>query len=62
MNYITLFISIFNITEENIKFELYTDIIIEFTIMGWKDELEDFFNFEDITPKHIQDEKLGPYN
>ena len=51
--------SFFTITEENTKFELYTDIFDEFSFKELKDELEDILSISDITPKHLQDEKLG---
>ena len=52
-------ISIFITTEKNNKFELYTDIFNEFSFMDLKDELEEIFEIDDITPKHLQDEKIG---
>ena len=42
--------SIFNITEENNKFELSTYAFDECTFMELKDELEEIFNLEEITP------------
>ena len=52
--------SIFNITEENNKFEHYTDTFDEFSITELKDELEEIFNLEEITPEHLQHDILGP--
>ena len=52
--------SIFNITEENNKFELYTDIFDEFFFEELKDQLEGIPDISDITPYHLQHEKIGP--
>ena len=52
--------SFFNITEHNNKFKLYTDFNDEFTFMELKNELEEIFDIEDITPEHLQDDKIGP--
>ena len=52
--------SIFNINTTNNRFELYTDIFNEFTFMDIKDELEEIFNLEEITPNHHQVDILGP--
>ena len=57
-----VYISIFNISEENIKFELYTDNIDEFSFEDFKDELEEIFSISDITSYHLQYEKIGPRN
>ena len=53
--------SIFNITEENNKIKLYADTFEEFSIAELKIELEEILSFSDITPKHLQHEKIGPY-
>ena len=52
--------SIFNITEENNKFELYRDTSAKFGFLELKDELEDIPNFSHITNKHLNDEITGP--
>ena len=52
--------SIFQITEENNKFELYTDTFDEFSFEELKDELEEFLNSSDITSSHQQHELIGP--
>ena len=52
--------SIFNITEENNKFELYTDNFNEFSFEELKDELEEILSITDITPYHVQHGKIGP--
>ena len=49
--------SIFNITDENNNFELYTDNVDEFSFTELKDELEEIPNISDITPYHLQQEK-----
>ena len=45
--------SIFNITEENNKFELYSDVFEEFFFTEIKDELEEILNISNITPYHL---------
>ena len=52
--------SIFNITEQNNKSELYTDFFNEFSFVELKDELGKIFDIEDVTPKNRTDEKTGP--
>ena len=52
--------SIFNITEENNKFELYRDLTAKFGFLELKDELEEILNISHITNKHLDDEILGP--
>ena len=54
--------SIFIITQENNKFELYTDSFGEFPFEELKDELEELLKISDITPSHVQHEKVGPHN
>ena len=51
--------SIFNITEENNKFEIYRDPSSEFGFLELKDELEEILNIPNITDKHLNDEVLG---
>ena len=55
-----VYISVFNITEENKKFELYTDKFYELGFTELKNDLEDIFNIGEITPEHLQHEKIGP--
>ena len=50
--------SILNITERNNKFELYADKFDEFSIEELKDELEEILGISDITPSHLQKEKI----
>ena len=52
--------SIFNITKENNKFELYTDTFDEFSFLELKDELEEFRNIPNITDSHLEYETLAP--
>ena len=52
--------SIFKITEENNKFELYTDNFEEFLFVELKDELEEIPSISAITPKHLQHEIIRP--
>ena len=52
--------SIFNITEENNKFELYTDTFDEFSFEELKDEVEEILNIPNITDEHLEDETLAP--
>ena len=52
--------SIFNITDENNKFELYRDMTAKFGFLELKDELEEILNISHITIEHLDDEILGP--
>ena len=52
--------SIFNITEENNKFELYRDSSNKFGFLELKDEIEEILNISHITNEHLDDEILGP--
>ena len=52
--------SIFNITEENNKFEHYRDMTAKFGFLELKDELEEILNISHITIEHLDDEILGP--
>ena len=52
--------SIFNITEENNKFEIYKDTSNKFGFLELKDELEEILNISHITIDHLDDEILGP--
>ena len=51
--------SIFNITEENNKFELYRDTSAKFGFLELKDELEEILIIPHITNEHLDDEVLG---
>ena len=52
--------SIFNITKENNKFELYTDTFDEFSFEELKDEVEEILNIPEITDDQLEDETLAP--
>ena len=52
--------SFFDKTEENIKFEFYTDTFDEFSFAELKHELEEILDISNIKPEHLQHEKLGP--
>ena len=52
--------SIFNITKENNKFELYTDTFDEFSFEELKDEVEEILNIPEITDDHLEDDTLAP--
>ena len=52
--------SIFNITEENNKFELNRDTSDKFGFLELKDELEEILDISHITNEHLDDEVLGP--
>ena len=53
--------SIFNITKENNKFELYIDSFDEFfSYTELKDEIAEFLNISAITPYHLQHETIAP--
>ena len=52
--------SVFNITGNNTKFGLYTDISDEFSFGKLKDEFEQILNISTIWHEHLQDETLGP--
>ena len=52
--------SIFNITEEFNKFEIYTDTFDEFSFLELKDELQEIVDISNITDDHLEDERKGP--
>ena len=53
--------SIFIITEENNKFELYRDTSDKFGFLELKDELEKILIISHVTSEHLDDEVLGPH-
>ena len=53
--------SIFNITEESNKFEIYRDTSTKFGFLKLKDDLEEILKFPHITPEHLQDDEIGPH-
>ena len=52
--------SIFNMTKENNKFELYTNTFDEFSFEELKDEIEEILNIPEITDDHLEDDILAP--
>ena len=52
--------SIFNITEENNKFEIHRDMSDKFGFLELKDEIEEILDISHITDDHLNDEKIGP--
>ena len=52
--------SIFNITAENNKFELYTDTFDGFSFTELKDEIEEILDSSNISQEHLQDRIIGP--
>ena len=54
--------SIFTITTKNIKFELYTDPVDEFSFTELKDKLEEGIESSNISPEHQQYKIIGPRN
>ena len=52
--------SIFNITEENNKFEIYRDMSDKFGFLELKDDIEEILDISHITDDHLNDEILGP--
>ena len=55
-----VYISIFNITKEKNKFELYTDTFDEYSFEELKDEVEEILNIPEITDAHLEDDILAP--
>ena len=53
--------SIFNITEENKKFDIYRDTSMKFGFIELKDELEEILNISHITSQHLQNDKICPH-
>ena len=54
--------SIFSISELQNIFEVYTYTFADFSFIKLKDELEEILSISDITPYHLQQEKIGPRN
>ena len=55
-----LYNSVFNITEANNKFKLYTYTFDKFSFEELKDELEEILGLPDVTPSNLQQEIIGP--
>ena len=51
--------SIFNITEENNKFEIYRDTPTKFQFLDLKDELEEILGIPHITRDHLLDDETA---
>ena len=51
--------SIFKITEENNKFEIYRDVPTKFRFLDLKDELEEIFGISHITTEHLLDDETA---
>ena len=51
--------SIFNIIEENNKFEIYRDTPTKFQFLDLKDELEEILDIPHITRKHLLDDETA---
>ena len=51
--------SIFNITEEKIKFEIYRDVPTKFQLLDLKDELEEILGIPHITREHLLDDETA---
>ena len=51
--------SIFNITEENNKFEIYRDTPTKFRFLELKDELQEILNIPHITREHLLDDETA---
>ena len=51
--------SIFNITEENNKFEIYRDVPTKFRFLDLKDELEEILGIPYITQEHLLDDETA---
>ena len=54
-----VYISIFNITEENNKFEIYRDVPTKFQFLDLKDELEEILGIQHITREHLLDDEIA---
>ena len=51
--------SIFNITEENNKFEIYRDTPTKFQFLDLKDEIEEILGIQHITREHLLDDETA---
>ena len=54
--------SIFNITEENNKLEIYRDTPTKFQFLDLKDELEEILGIPHITREHLLDDETASRN
>ena len=53
--------SIYNKTEKNIKFHLYTDTFDDLSFRELKEELEEIVGIPNILNEHLQDEELATH-
>ena len=53
--------SVFSISENNKKVELYTDNFDEFSVAELIEEVEVILGVGDTKPAHLQDDILGPF-
>ena len=60
--YLEVYNSIFNITEENNKFEIYRDTPTKFRFLELKDELEEILNIPHITREHLLDDETASHS
>ena len=51
---------IFNINQENNKYQLFTDTFDEFSFEELKDELEEILDISNVTDDHLEDETIRP--
>ena len=59
LTHLEVYNSIFNITEENIKFEIYRDVPTKFRFLDLKDELEEILGIPHITQEHLLDDETA---
>ena len=52
--------SIFHVTRGNDRFEVYTDLVDEFSFAELKNELEEILDISSISAEHLQYEMIGP--
>ena len=55
---IEVYNSLFNLTKENIEFDIYTDNFHKLSFAELKDEPEQILSISDITPSHLQLERI----
>ena len=62
LNSLEIYNFLFDKTEENNQFEIYTNNFHEFSFTERKDEFQEILSSSDFTTKHLQLEKIGPRN
>ena len=55
-----VYTSLFNMNQEKIKIELYTDTFDEFSFTELTDEVEEILDISNITSEYLQDDIMGP--